>query len=294
MSNEPRIISDQKNYRHMDSFPLAGRSGLRNQIKHMDEDSRAAFSHRSPSDPVYLNKSNQILNTNDADIFYTFSLTRSDVISLVFYSVFLVFLIIVDAIQLLVLKNRKVYYLFYTIHTYYLNMLWLGFSIVNIITKPQKWDCFWQVMRVLHVMVYTATLTITFAFWTVVAWSVIPKLSRNCFSAGYCLFHAIVSHGVVCLPSWIVLLATVTEVRAYDVIWPLGYLLIYLFLILWPVSVNYKQIYADLTFKDAKSFVIVLGWVLTTITVFFVGYFLTGCTKKRILSKWSEGGPNRR
>ena len=226
------------------------------------------------------------LNTNDADIFYTFKLARSDVISLVFYFAFLLIYVGIWIVQLFVLNSLSKHFFFFTTHTYMLNMLWLGFSIVNILTKPQKWDCFWQVMRALHVMVATQTLTISLAYWTTLVWTALPNLRNVCSSFGWCVFYTIISHGGVCLPSWIALLAMLTDVRSYDVIWPIGYLLIYIFMVLWPLTANFQVLYSPLTFDNTLTVVFILVWFVSTVIVFFFVYYVSQCTKKRILKSW--------
>ena len=252
----------------------------------MDNESLAAFNHRSATDPVYINKEGKIFNTNDADIFYAFNLSRNDVISLVFYIVCFIFFLTVWLIQLFLLRSLYKHFFFYTTQTYLLNLLWLGFSIVNILTKSQRWDCFWQVMRVLHILVYTMSFSITFAYWVFLSWSQIPNLNNACSSYGWCLFYAIASHGLVCLPSWIVLLTMLTEINIYDVIWPLGYLFIYLIFLLWPLTIHYEILYDPITFKNGLTFACILLWVVTILAVFFLGYYLSQCTKKRILKGW--------
>ena len=228
----------------------------------------------------------QEMNLDEADSYFTFNYTRSDTKTLLFYISFIVLFITVHIIEIMMNYEPIKLHAFFTTVSFLTVILWLGFSIMNIITKPLKIDPFWQILRVLHILAFTLSTFVSLIYWGAISWVAVPNMSEDCRSVAWCWFSNLVTHATVTVPPWVLLFKTLTEVYLIDIFWPIGFGVFYNVFIQLPVTLRSEEaIYPMVTFRDFLGYVVLVSSYLVISLIFLIGYWVSRRTRRAILGR---------
>lgn len=147
-------------------------------------------------------------------------------------------------------------------------------------------SCVYKWMRVFYILAMSVELTVFLFYWPVIAPTSIPNYDKNCESALWCYLYTSVSHGLVVIPAWTLVLTGWTNLKPLEFLYPVIFVVVYGGAILIPFTLTVDVLYSILTFDDVLSFVLLLAIIVLISICYFIGYGISYCRGKKFQKKF--------
>lgn len=250
----------------------------------MQRPNRDRMPMNSPPPAVVINNNDSLINPCEPKFFIIncFGLGGTIVWDLFWF----LFLVATHVINVIITGTPIKSHFYLTNVMLLVTSFFLFIHLMYLCNGAVKNSCLYKWVSILFDLSLSGELTVAVFYWSFLAREVIPDYPSTCPNLAWCYIYTSISHGLVLIPSWIMLFAGWVEMEIKYSWFPFVFGVLYIGLMLIPYSVFVEPLYGMIDFNGALSYIFLAGAIALLVVSYFVGYFVFLCRKNCLVKNY--------